>query len=964
MPVSQKDDDISNALNIARADIGNGNAIQYKINNLNQALTGLDLEANTPQFNTGIGGAGLPSRILPNQPSNLSNQPITRSGADLLRKDPALAANPPVMSKYGRPFHELEFTYVPKENLVPWKELNPETLFKEKAYITPAIWDRTSGNMLVQSVLGNKLSSSVNTQGGPDFQRSEFAQGENPAAAASRDAAVKGMMTKIANQNVPEDRPLYISSTLMGLPASDSSVIMAQALLRQIDPSKLSKSGIDYVNKVMSKEFDNWPGIENPQAVENLMKNLNVGAKTSTLPASFDTATAYNAGFPDVGASRFAITDPRLFSPEQLASGYSMSKIDLSKQPFQIENGHETYPTKIPSVSGYEGGLKYQVPAEIMFSDWAKTLPTTTKRGIPPTPTEKQQSLMSKMFAQEAHQEWLDNIMRHMEEHKKVWGYRKGGSISDDNDIDHALNIARKHFDDGGEAASPWSAAAKNDQPSQNESLNAFIGREDPQRYTDPEGNRLTAEERGPAPPQGGDIVQAGLGQSIFRDNSGELSVGQNTRGNVAGPTANQIATEQAKQEENRAIAANSAMAQRVGPMTGQPETPTFTGNTTEEQQLKDAEASQRAAINAAITGANYTAPGTVSAADVATPVQSNITSNTSPFSDIANRYTTAAQTGAANLGDMAGMLEHRGAITSATGTPLQSLAAAQPNAALNLGQPLQISPVAENLVAPVANNTPLEASALYKATTFEPSVNAALRAARDAITQDMGQPDIAVARTTGLGSATPADLPAVKAAPQTSTTANETPRIPVESFEDPALIAAYNAKYNLAGPKNTMADMALGQRMPNITTNNPLINTVQGANNFLTNLFTPSYNLGSEQYNKISQNPEPEPTMTLGGHGGGQQQVQTAPVTETAAAAPVAAPVVPGMPVPYKYAKRTPYLDYGAYGSGIGNISPISYANAINWSLVPGYRASGGKVGENNALANAIRLLAMQNRS
>ena len=457
MPVYplSNDDEIGAALNVARNPDPMGDTIQAKIGGLNQALTGLDLEANTPQFNTGIGGAGMPSHILPNRPSNISNQPITRSGADILRKDPALAANPPVMSKYGRPFHELEFTYVPKQNLVPWKQLDPETLFKENAFITPAIWDRTSGNTLVQSILGNKFSSPLNTQGGPDFQRSEFAQGENPAAAASRDAAVKGMMTKIANQNIPEGRPVYISSTLMGRPASDSSVMMAQALLRQIDPSKLSKSGIDYVNKVMSKEFDNWPGIENPQAVETLMKKLNVGAKTSTLPASFDTATAYNAGFPDVGASRFAITDPRLFSPEQLASGYSMSKIDLSKQPFQIENGHGTYPTKIPSVSGYEGGLKYQVPAEIMFSDWAKTLPITTKRGIPPTPTEKQQSLMSKMFAQEAHQEWLDNIMRHTEEHKKVWGYRKGGRTLGNNAIDNALRLAtggRAHFDDGGDA--------------------------------------------------------------------------------------------------------------------------------------------------------------------------------------------------------------------------------------------------------------------------------------------------------------------------------------------------------------------------------------------------------------------------------------------------------------------------------------------------------------------------------
>jgi hypothetical protein len=181
--------------------------------------------------------------------------------------------------------------------------------------------------------------------------------------------------------------------------------------------------------------------------------------------------------------------------------------------------------------------------------------------------------------------------------------------------------------------------------------------------------------------------------------------------------------------------------------------------------------------------------------------------------------------------------------------------------------------------------------------------------------------------------------------------------------LEDPALIAAYNAKYNLAGPRNAYADMTLGQRIPNITTNNPLINTVQGANNFLTDLFTSNYKLGSNEYNKISQNAEREPQTSLGGRGGEQQQVLATPAAAPAAATPVAAPVVPGTPVPYTYAKRVPYLDYGAYGAGIGNIAPISYGDPINWSLVPGYRAAGGRVGENNALANVLRMLG-QNRS
>jgi hypothetical protein len=73
-------------------------------------------------------------------------------------------------------------------------------------------------------------------------------------------------------------------------------------------------------------------------------------------------------------------------------------------------------------------------------------------------------------------------------------------------------------------------------------------------------------------------------------------------------------------------------------------------------------------------------------------------------------------------------------------------------------------------------------------------------------------------------------------------------------SSEDPAEIARYNAAMNAAGPKNAYADTTLGQRVPDVTSNNPLVNMAQGTTNALTNLFTPSYGINSPEYNKISQ--------------------------------------------------------------------------------------------------------------
>jgi hypothetical protein len=427
--------------------------IMRKLNVIPQALSGLDMQIVQPGIPSDRGkilssGSATTAAAL-RAAQNANQQPITRSGADILRKDPALAANPPVMSERGRPFHELEFTYVPRNNLVPWKEITPEDIYKDRGYITPAVWDRTSGNVNIQSIMGNKLTAPFDTQGGGDFQRSEFARGKKPAASASRDAAVKNIMTRIRGQKIPEDRPLYLSSTLMGIPASDSSIMMAKALLRQMDLGKIDKSGIDAVNNFMSKKVKDWPGIENPKAVEKLLSQNNIGAQTSFLSEALDKATPYKANMPDVGAARFAITDPRLFSPEQLATGYSMSKIDLSKEPFQIKKGHETYPTKIPSVSGYEGGLKYQVPSSVMFPDWESKQLKVDKNGNPITLTNKQQALMTQIPVQEANQKWLDNFMKHLEEHKKVWGYRKGGRTLNNDAIGNALSVAQEMGNNG-----------------------------------------------------------------------------------------------------------------------------------------------------------------------------------------------------------------------------------------------------------------------------------------------------------------------------------------------------------------------------------------------------------------------------------------------------------------------------------------------------------------------------------
>jgi hypothetical protein len=239
----------------------------------------------------------------------------------------------------------------------------------------------------------------------------------------------------------------------------------------------------------------------------------------------------------------------------------------------------------------------------------------------------------------------------------------------------------------------------------------------------------------------------------------------------------------------------------------------------------------------------------------------------------------------------------------------------------------------------------------------ISPSVSSAVRSALGAGRGDVGTLDSSLAKATALntanGSGAVLSEGAANSAPAATTnnaiTEDNAPKIPVLSTEDPALIAAYNAQYGLAGPKNTIADMALGQRVPNITTENPLINTVQAVSNFLTDRFTPSYNLGSEEYNKVSQNPEPIQTQHEGRGGGGQQPyIPYIPPVETASAAP-ATPIAAYVPqTPYIPPAPQPYASLGA-----NFVDPRMYQNPLFSQLL----ATGGKVHGNNAMGNAIRM-------
>jgi hypothetical protein len=327
-----------------------------------------------------------------------------------------------------------EYVITPKGDLQPWKPFNPEDMYRERGYVTSALGDRSRAGAMLDEINGVKLTDPVNLQGGGEFKRSI----EDPAIWASRKGAVSSMQKRLGKeieaQGIPENAPIFMSHTVMGYPSLDSTQMMAEGVLRQIDPTrgKIDPKAAENFDTYVRRFYPEWPGILNPRTSEDWLKTKETGARTSKILQALDKATEQKGGLPNLGAARLAVMEPRLVGADQLSSGFAISRLDPNARGKNVEHG--TYTT--PMFGEYRGGTEHQIPARLMFPDWFKSLsPTYIERKTGDvkdiSPTMYQQALLTKFPVQKTSQEWLDNIMKHVEDQGKKWGYRLGGAANE-----------------------------------------------------------------------------------------------------------------------------------------------------------------------------------------------------------------------------------------------------------------------------------------------------------------------------------------------------------------------------------------------------------------------------------------------------------------------------------------------------------------------------------------------------
>lgn len=372
-----------------------------EINNLGLLLGGTSLTGSSllDDVGTGVLGMGVTKK-----PKPLTKPEIDPTGEYFK-----------VKGKLNKKLSDLDVQTKKDYDLIPEKKISIEDLQGKTLF--PLMGDQSATGLLLSGIDDVNFKP-VKLEGGANFMRGKAQQDEGAIWASG-----KGVITDITNRinKIAEETgeaPDLIYSA-MKKDAIDFATFPAKALARQLESAKiLKKDKKAFDNKMKSNigkpdengKYElpadkNWVGIDSP----NLEKYLDTASTKvrKKFVKIMDTAEFQKAGFPHVGKTRYAITEPALKNIKAGDTGAVIARPDLSKAPSPSK--HSTYDTQI--YGDYVGGLLNQVPRKILFKDFFKEQALKrTKSGKPLNDAMKDYTFRLTLPEQKVDQELVDII--------------------------------------------------------------------------------------------------------------------------------------------------------------------------------------------------------------------------------------------------------------------------------------------------------------------------------------------------------------------------------------------------------------------------------------------------------------------------------------------------------------------------------------------------------------------------
>lgn len=332
----------------------------------------------------------------------------------------------------SRPIEDMRVTSRGHRPMVAEQFSMPED-YAGKALIT-GLGDRTPAGYEVTSINDRILNRPTDMRGGMGFGRDISSQGPDQAvwgSALSRAQAIANKGKAAAEKGL---EPVF-TYVAQGPESGDFSHHMQDLILGQLDQARMDPKLAAFMDKRMREAQTgsgetfapkpDWVGIQSPEMANRIAERADERVKMIKL---MDAASFRDApGFADVGASRFASTDPSLMFDPSFSAGKSFMSMDptgrIVKNPV---NPHPSYDTFIPAAHGshgYLGRLEYELPPEVHFKHYLENEIKPELRG---KPLDKQtMSLLRQHPTVEATPEWVDMASEWQELMRRLYGTRR-----------------------------------------------------------------------------------------------------------------------------------------------------------------------------------------------------------------------------------------------------------------------------------------------------------------------------------------------------------------------------------------------------------------------------------------------------------------------------------------------------------------------------------------------------------
>jgi hypothetical protein len=346
----------------------------------------------------------------------------------------------------GLPANQVTVETTPFLDMPERQFLDPHELVKDFRSIVPLIGDKLRGGVDILNVSGRPQEGAARAFSGPDFPLQQIAAGgrevwgSGPSVITAIDRMAKAGSEKFGGRVAG----VY---TAMGPESLDQSTAMMDLIGRQIAAGNIPRKNLEAFDDMVragSRKDDvpipDFVGFaKDPMAAIEQLNDI----RTITMPQRrtvtqlMNAAPQLEAGFPDIGANRAALTIPELLYAPEGTSGFMISALEPGKGALPdeaISLRHPNYPKKLGGT--YLGGFEVGVPRELV---WSQLYGRPEMQRYEPhrqlsylfgrAPKEIGADLGYDPQIQPINEEWADRIAEYIENVKKfgVEPYARGG---------------------------------------------------------------------------------------------------------------------------------------------------------------------------------------------------------------------------------------------------------------------------------------------------------------------------------------------------------------------------------------------------------------------------------------------------------------------------------------------------------------------------------------------------------